>query len=86
MKEKRTIFIASIILILLLLFPVRQKDEEVISYKALLYKITDVSNSNEFDSKDHGFIIEILGHIIYNGIEIFPTAEEDLKTSKTKTA
>lgn len=76
---KKKIIIVISILILLLLFPIRNqlKDGGTVEYKAILYKVSKVKRliSEEKMKKEgkikeyaQGIIIEILGFEIYNDV------------------
>lgn len=69
--RKRNLFILGILFILLVPFPINQKDGGSIEYKALLYSISVVNKLAPVESEkeyEKGIIISILGIEIYNNV------------------
>ena len=70
--KKKALVIVSIILAIVLLFPIpmRFKDGGTVKYQAVLYSISDVHRlSLESETGyEEGMIIEILGVEIYNSV------------------
>lgn len=78
--KKKVIIISVAIILLVLLFPIRNqlKDGGTVEYKALVYKVSKVKkliSKEEMEREgkvkeyDHGIIIEILGFEIYNNVK-----------------
>ena len=75
MKKKITII--SIILAIILLFPIpiRLKDGGTVEYKAILYKVSNVKSLASIEEMENGkmynkgIIIEILGFEIFNNVK-----------------
>ncbi len=70
--KKKVIFIVSLVVLFILLFPVptRLKDGGSVEYKSILYKITDVKKIN-FDSTtgyEEGVIVEVLSKEVFNNV------------------
>ena len=70
--KKKVVFIVSLVVLLVLLFPVpnRLKDGGSVEYKSVLYKITDVKKIN-FDSRtgyEEGVIVEVLNKEVFNNV------------------
>ena len=80
MKKKVAILSLAVILLVILLFPIRNqlKDGGSVQYKSLTYEITKVhslipeENAKELGKVkpyDDGYIIKILGFEIYNNVK-----------------
>ncbi len=78
--KKKVIIISVAIILLVLLFPIRNqlKDGGTVEYKALVYKVSKVKKliskeemerEGKIKEYDHGIIIEILGFEIYNNVK-----------------
>lgn len=75
MKKKITII--SIILAIILLFPIpmRLKDGGTVEYKAVLYKVSNVKSLASIEEMENGkmynkgIILEILGFEIFNNVK-----------------
>lgn len=75
MKKKITII--SIILAIILLFPIpiRLKDGGTVEYKAILYKVSNVKSLASIEEMENGkmynkgIILEILGFEIFNNVK-----------------
>lgn len=75
MKKKITII--SIILAIILLFPIpiRLKDGGTVEYKAILYKVSNVKSLASIEEMENGkmynkgIIVEILGFEIFNNVK-----------------
>ena len=77
---KKVIIILVAIILLVLLFPIKNqlKDGGTVEYKALVYKVSKVKKliskeemerEGKIKEYDHGIIIEILGFEIYNNVK-----------------
>ncbi len=78
--KKKLIIVAIVIILLTLLFPIRNqlKDGGTVEYKALVYKVSKVKRlisieemeqEGKIKEYDHGIVIEIFGFEIYNNVK-----------------
>ena len=78
--KKKAIIISVAIILLILLFPIRNqlKDGGTVEYKALVYKVSKVKKlisieemekEGKIKEYDQGIIIEIFGFEIYNNVK-----------------